>query len=565
MAEHAEARLADLAERYWTFECEEMPFAAILAGQLIEGNAVFHESIADHRRRAERAAALLEELEHVDSRGLQPQARATHRLLERELGAIREAFAVDLHLRPWLLPGGPDFNTAFLANSTSLGDAAAAEVYLRRLEGLSAYLDDLRDNLLAGHAKGIRYPRSVLQAAARSACAAAEVEPFASPWYGPFKRTVLADDPAVRSAAEQALGIIAGELQPAVRRYADLLAGPLSEDARDNLSCVDTPGGEDFYRAMVRYFTTTEMSPDEVHRLGLAEVKRLQQELAEVAAAAGQSVSDYRAELAADAAYVADSPEALLQSMQSLCKRIDRLIPVWFGRIPRATYGVESIPAAASAALPPAYAQPGPVDGSAPGIFWVSGLPEKCPSFMHPALAVHEAWPGHLMHIALLQEMDDLPAFRRFGAVKYTACVEGWALYCEALADEMGLYNSPAEQFGRLEMEMWRALRLVVDTGIHWHDWSRDKAIEYMSERLSLSRDTIAAEVDRYAGMPGQALGYQIGNLKMRELRRRAESRLGSAFSHRRFHEAVMTAGAVTLPLLDDLLEDWIGRTSAAH
>ncbi|SMF61154.1 Uncharacterized conserved protein, DUF885 familyt [Allosphingosinicella indica] len=559
----ATSRLADLAERYWDFEREETPFGAILAGQPVAGDAVLRESAADHERRIVRARLLLAQVLGISGEDLASQDRATLKLLERELTAVIDLHAADLHLRPWLLPGGPEFNIAFFANSTVLSDAGAAHRYVRRLASLAAAVDDLADNLRAGHAKGIRFPAVVLKAAAASAAAAAAADPAQSAYHGPFVRAA-ASGPSLEAAAAEGLRVIKDRLLPALGRYAALLAGPLSQGARENLSCVDAPGGANFYRTMVRYFTTTDQGPDEIHQLGLAEVARIEKALAEIAAASGQSVSDYRAALVADRSFISPSSDALLDSIRALCKRIDGLIPTWFGRVPRATYGVAAIPAASSSALPPAYAQPGPADGSAPGMFWVSGLPDKCPSFMHPALAVHEAWPGHLMHIALLQELDTLPAFRRYGAVKYTACIEGWALYCEGLADEMGLYASPAEQFGRLQMELWRALRLVVDTGIHWYDWSRETAIDYMDSRLALSRDTIAAEVDRYAAMPGQALGYQVGNLKMRALRARAEQELGDAFRHRDFHEAVMTAGAVTLPLLDDLVQDWIDQSRAA-
>jgi uncharacterized protein (DUF885 family) len=272
------------------------------------------------------------------------------------------------------------------------------------------------------------------------------------------------------------------------------------------------------------------------------------------------NVPGYREFLSRDPQFVAPSRDALRETIEALCKRVDRRIPEFFSLIPRITYGVLSIPDAVSARMPPAYAQPGPADGSTAGIFWISGLPSKAPSYLHPALVVHEAWPGHLMHLALLNEQTDLPAFRRHGAVKYTACVEGWALYCEGLGVEMGLYTTPHEHYGRLEMEMWRAVRLVVDTGIHVRGWSREQAIAFMTEWLTLSAETIEAEVDRYAAMPGQALGYQIGNLKLRELRQRAEAQLGSRFRHRDFHTAVMNAGAVTLPVLDDLIDDWLQR-----
>jgi uncharacterized protein (DUF885 family) len=299
-----------------------------------------------------------------------------------------------------------------------------------------------------------------------------------------------------------------------------------------------------------------------VHALGLAEVARIDAEIQIVAVEAGfaDNLAGYREFLASDPQFVAPNADALRHAVEALCKRVDRRIPEFFGLIPRITYGVQSIPEAVSARMPPAYAQPSAADGSSAGIFWISGMPSKAPSYLHPALVVHEAWPGHLMHLALLNEQTDTPAFRRYGAVKYTACIEGWALYCETLGIEMGLYTTPHEHYGRLEMEMWRAVRLVVDTGIHAKGWSREQAVAYMAERLTLSRETIEAEVDRYAALPGQALGYQIGNLKLRELRQRAEGRLGTRFSHRGFHEAVMTAGAVTLPVLDDLVSDWLQR-----
>jgi uncharacterized protein (DUF885 family) len=298
-----------------------------------------------------------------------------------------------------------------------------------------------------------------------------------------------------------------------------------------------------------------------VHTLGLAEVARIGAEIEAVAAEAGFAgrLADYRHFLATDPQFIAPSADALRTSVEALCKRVDRRIPEFFGLIPRITYGVQSIPEAVSARMPPAYAQPSPADGSTAGIFWISGLPSKAPSYLHPAIVVHEAWPGHLMHLALLNEQTELPAFRRHGAVKYTACVEGWALYCETLGVEMGLYTTPHEHYGRLELELWRAVRLVVDTGIHVHGWSREQALAYMSERLTLSRDTLEGEVDRYAALPAQALGYQIGNLQLRRCAS-APSSTRRALPAPRFHTAVMSAGAVTLPVLDDLVSDWLQR-----
>ena len=301
-----------------------------------------------------------------------------------------------------------------------------------------------------------------------------------------------------------------------------------------------------------------------IHDLGLAETTRIEADMAVQARNAGfdADVAGYRRFLATDAQFIAADANNLRERVEILCKRIDAKIPAYFRRIPRITYGVDVAPAAMSANLPPAYAQPAPSGGNNAGIFWVNGLPEKCPTYILPAMAMHEAWPGHLMHIGMMAELEHLPAFRRNGAIKYTACVEGWALYCEQLGIEFGVYTTPHEHFGRLEMEMWRACRLVVDTGIHAFNWSRAQAIAFLSDRLSLSPETIAAEVDRYIALPGQALAYHIGGIRVRAMRGRAEAALGDAFDLRHFHEIFMSAGPATLPVLDQVIDAWIAEAA---
>jgi uncharacterized protein (DUF885 family) len=563
-------RLAALAERYWQLECHELPLTAAMAGVTLPDAVLFRESAADHARRDRRAGELLIDAEQIAPQALAAQERATLALLKRELSGLRAQYAVDSHLRPWLFPAGPDFTAMFWANSASVSDAATATLYVDRLATLPSYLRDVQANIEAGHARGYRYPRTVLQAGAGNTQGILAAAAEASAWLSPFKRSAAAAHAAVQAQSARALVVVRQALMPALSAWADFLDGLLARGSRDSLSCIDGPAGADYYRVWVQHFTSTSIEPAAVHGLGLAEVARIESEIHAVAEQAGyaSNLAGYRRFLATDPQFVAASADDLRHSVEALCKRVDRRIPEFFGLIPRITYGVQSIPDAVSARMPPAYAQPSAADGSSAGIFWISGLPSKAPSYLHPALVVHEAWPGHLMHLALLNEQTDIPTFRRYGAVKYTACIEGWALYCETLGIEMGVYTTPHEHYGRLEMEMWRAVRLVVDTGIHAQGWSREQAVAYMAERLTLSRETIEGEVDRYAALPAQALGYQIGNLKLRELRQRAEQVLGSRFEHRRFHTAVMLAGAVTLPVLDDLVSDWIQRedhSGAAH
>lgn len=559
IAPTAADRLRSLADRYWAFQCHEQPLHAILAGETRSDPVLFREGPADHDRRARVARELADELDGIPTDGLSAQDLATRTLLAHELGRIGALHGVDAHLRPSMFPTGPAMLAAYFANATTVEDAATAQRYVDRLATIPRYLEDLRECLGAGAERGSRLPRLALARTAdslRAACAGPVGE---LPWGTPFRRSPAADRPGVRRQAERADALVRNELRPAFESFADLLEGPVADAGRDSLACADDFRGRELYRVLVRDFTTTDMSPEEVHELGLAEVERLKGEMEVLAEKAGYggNLGGYRRFLADDR-FVAPSKTALLDSLRALCKRVDRQIPAFFGRIPRITYGVEPIPAAAAAGLPPAYAQPNPADRSSSGVFWVTSLPERCPSTLHPALALHEAWPGHLMHIALIQESDDLPAFRRHGATRYPACIEGWAIYCEALGLEMGVYDTPHQRFGRLEMEMWRALRLVVDTGIHWLGWPKERAADAMAAHLTLPRATISAEVDRYVCWPGQALAYQVGNLELRRLRAHAEARLGGEFRLRGFHDAVLAAGAVSLPVLGDLVEWWI-------
>jgi uncharacterized protein (DUF885 family) len=561
---NAAAALADLAARYWAFERLENGLGAFLAGDDAGDPVLFRESIDDCARRDRLAGEFLTELGQIPCNLLDAQDAATHGLLERELRLIRENFALAAHLRPSLLPVGPDFNTVFFANAVSLTNAADTDLYVERLSHFPAFLRDVRARLLIGHVQGIRYPSIVLEAAVRNTSAIARATPDASAWFAPFVKSPLAGSPQLEKAAQKALAIISDELIPALRAHADVIAGSLMEGARETVSCRDGPGGDAWYALLIRQFTTTDMTADDIHALGLAEVSRIKETMAALACEAGfaDDLQGYQRFLTTGPQFIAADSNALRERVEVLCKRIDAKIPSYFKRIPRITYGVDVAPSAMSASLPPAYAQPAPSGGTSAGIFWVNGIVEKCPTYILPALAVHEAWPGHLMHIGMMAELDHLPAFRRNGAVKYTACIEGWALYCEQLGIELGIYTTPHEHFGRLEMEMWRACRLVVDTGIHAFDWSRDRAISFLADHLSLSPETISAEVDRYIALPGQALSYHIGGLRVRAMRARAEDAMNTRFDLRSFHETVMTAGPATLPVLDDIVDAWIAKAA---
>jgi uncharacterized protein (DUF885 family) len=566
MAEAAGPALQALAERYWQFLRHEFPLGALLAGQPNDDPTMFREGPQDFARRAAQAELMLAALAGISRDGLSLQDGITHRLLERELDDLREAYATGSHLRPWLLPAGPEFNTIFLANVSQFDNVQGARLYVARLGSLPAYFADVRACMTLGADSGVCHPGVVLSAAVANLRAAAAGAADQSPWFGPFRRSPAAAQAGVVSEAQFARELIERDIQPALLALADFIEGELLPRARDTIACTEGPMGHEFYGFWVRHFTTCrDLTPRAVHQLGLEQVERLEREMAAVAAQAGfeGDAQGYRSFLREEPSFHAPTADEVLIRIQALAKRIDGKIPGVIGHLPRATYTVQSIPAAVAGKLPLAYAQPSPADGSAAGTFWVSSLPGRVPDYLHVSLTLHEAWPGHLMHIALMQEMDSLPMFRRANFTRYSACLEGWAMYCEGLGHEMGLYETPHQHFGRLDMEMWRACRLVVDTGIHLEGWTRAQAVDYMARRLTLALPAIEAEVDRYIAMPAQALGYMLGGLKFRELRQRAQQRLGERFSLRAYHDQLMAAGAVTLPVLEEVIDRWLDDHAA--
>jgi uncharacterized protein (DUF885 family) len=549
-----------LSEHYWAFLCEERPLAAVMAGATVDRDVVLREAPEDHDRRARMARHMLAELAAISTDGLEPVQQATHAMLGQELQALITAVTVHAGLRPSLFPLGVEFLLGSALGATSLADGRGAARYVDRLLQVGAALEGVKASLKAGRALGIRWPRIVIDRAAAQIRAAVSVKAAESSYLAPFRQLAGRPDPCT-SKAERARAAVDDHVHPALSGFADFLVEHLGgEAARDSIACTDAPAGEDWYRHLIAHFGSTDMHPDDIHRTGLEEVARLSQLCLQAAAEAGfpGDLAAFRTHMAGAPDQLAPSAEALRTRIECLSKQIDGEIPALFGRVPRSTYCIRSIPEALSARLPPAYAQPAPADRSAPGVHWVTSIPERLPAYMHVPLALHEAWPGHLMHVALAQEIDGLPAFRRHGAYSHMASVEGWAVYCEGLGHEMGLLDTPERRYGAAESELWRAVRLVVDTGIHWKGWGREQAIAYMASHLGLPMETLAAEVDRYIGNPAQALSYQLGNLAIRHMRADASARLGSAFRLRAFHDCLMAVGPAPLGILSATVDAWV-------
>lgn len=559
MTDSSSVKLADLAERYWRFQCEEFPMTAIMAGEAFEGDALLRGAPADYRRRADWGREALIEWDAISSAALDDADRATHALLRRELKELVDTVAVRAHLRPSLYPLGPDFLLTSWARMTSLSTIDDAKRYVARLRSIPAAIDDICACLAAGITAGFRYPRLVIDRAVEVGRGMQGLPLDQNPFLAPLS-ALQQRDKALGKILIEGRAVIERQIVPAFARYGDFVDRDLRAVARDDLAITNDMDGAAYYAFLIEQNTTLAADPAEIHALGLAEIERIEGEMLEAAAEAGfpDDLDGFRRRLMTDNSQLAENCEALRERIEILSKRIDGRIPEFFGRVPRSTYTVASIPEAIAAAMPPAYAQPNPADRSAAGVHWITSIPSKLPRYMQVPVALHEAWPGHLMHLALIQEMESLPAFRRHGAMRYSACLEGWALYCERLGEDMGLYDSPEKRYGRLEMEIWRAVRLVTDTGLHTKGWTREQAIDCFRRHVALPVDIVAAEVDRYVALPGQALGYQLGNLRFRAIRAEAEALLGPRFRIRDFHDALMAAGPVTLDVLEDLMRGWM-------
>src|SRR5947209_1605452 len=383
---------------------------------------------------------------------------------------------------------------------------------------------------------------------------------LASPLLRPFTEFPAAIPSAERARlAAAAVAAYTQGVAPAYRKLRDYLAGTYIPRARESVAMSALPDGAAWYELRVRQFTTTALTPQQIHELGLAEVRRIRAAMDSVIASTG--FTGTRAEFAqflrTDARFFYADSASLVQGYRDIAKRIDPGLIRLFGRLPRLPYGVTTIPSYTARSQTTAYYQPGSPDAGRPGWFYVNTYDLKSrPKWEMEALTLHESVPGHHLQIALSQEMTGVPEFRRYGG--YTAFVEGWGLYAEGLGPELGLYEDPYSKFGQLTYEMWRAVRLVIDTGIHALGWSRERAIQFFKDNAPKADQDITVEVDRYLVWPGQALAYKIGQLKLRELRDSAALALGSGFDVRAFHDEVLRNGALPLDLLERDVRDWM-------
>jgi uncharacterized protein (DUF885 family) len=552
----------------------EYPEFAMARGDYRFADRLTDTSLAAQDRRYGETRALLGRLEALDRAALSTEDQLNFDLFAWDLRHEVEEYGHRTHLMPLNGTWGPHLGVAQMHERVRFRLEEDYDNYLARLAGVPRQIDDLIDVLRTGLAEGRTAPRVAVMAVPGQLDAlldGGQLDVLATP---------LAKHPdAARRAALQARA--AQDLLPAMRAALGKLRAFVRDEylpgARESIAAGALPNGDALYAFLLRRFTTTDLTPREVHELGLSEVARIRAEMIEVIRAtdflqqrpelAGAGESElFRAfvqYLRTDPRFYFTEPQELVRTYRDICKRVDGALPRLFRLLPRLPYGVTEIPAYAAPQQTTAYYQPGDMRNAQAGQYYVNTYRlDQRPRYEMVALSLHEAVPGHHLQIALAQELDDLPEFRR--DAWFHAFGEGWALYAERLGLELGLYDDPYDNFGRLLYEMWRACRLVVDPGMHALGWSRAQAVTFMLEHTALSEHNINAEVDRYIAWPGQATAYKIGELRVRAMRAAAEQALGARFDVREFHAALLSAGTLPLKVAEERMARWTAEQAAA-
>ncbi|HMA07234.1 MAG TPA: DUF885 domain-containing protein [Ramlibacter sp.] len=549
-----------LFDRQWEASARDFPEGSTYRGDLRYNDRLSDQSADAVAARDAQVRQWLAEAKAIRGDRLAPADRISLQLFigSMERGVAQQPFAGYRSLRLGAL-GGVQSDFAELMQVVPMRNAEQAAQLLRRMAAYPGWMDQQIAALRRGMALGWVSSRDVLGRVLSQLDDQLAGEVEATPYFGPFKR-LGSDIPAAERAALQAQGrdAIGAQVMPALRKLRAFIADEYLPRAPADGALRNYPDGGRVYEIVVRDQTTTALSAVEIHAIGQRELARLRAEMEAVMRETKfqGDFPQFIQYLNTDPRFFAASPQALLTGYRDIAKRIDAQLPRLFAQLPRAPYGVRSMPAFRG---PDAaeYYDPPALDGTRPGYFNANTVGWRTrPTWKMATLTAHEAVPGHHVQIARAIELDGLPRFRRDGG--YTAFVEGWAVYAETLGRDIGLYEDPYSLFGHLQWQAFRAARLVVDTGIHSLGWSRQQAIDFMVERTGMDRGFVSAEVDRYTSTPGQALGYMIGALKIRELRDRARARLGERFDLRRFHNAVIDQGALPLDTLEKVIDEWI-------
>ena len=561
----SEQSLEGVIEDHWQWVLQQYPERRLEYGDRSGNGQWTDNSLAAFQQRYQDEGAFVARLEQIEPATLGHDARINRNMLMRQLRESRRRFEDGLHLIALDMRSGPQHWHSMIDYLPMETEQDYLD-WLSRLRGLPDQLANYQGLLREGIASNRTQAQIVMARVPAQIQSLLEGSATDSPFYKAFTALPPHFEPDQRGQLQaEATRIIETELNPAFQELLSFLEETYLPAARAP-GIGSLPGGKQVYSHLVQRFTTTDMTPDEIHEIGLQEVERIRRDMEAVIAEVGfqGDMAAFNTFLRTDPQFYYDSPEALLEGYQAVSKRLDPGLVKLFGKLPRAPYGVRAIPDEEAPDTTTAYYMRPAIDGSRPGWYYVNlHRPEVRPKFEMEVLSVHESVPGHHLQISLAQELTGLPEFRRNGG--FTAFIEGWGLYSERLGYDMGLYTDPYSRYGQLIYDMWRAVRLVVDTGIHYFGWDRQRAIDYFLANAAKSEADIINEIDRYIGWPGQALAYKIGQLKMLELRREAETTLGDAFDIRDFHDELLGAGALPLDVLENRMDIWLASKLAAR
>lgn len=560
----ASAELTALVEEYFQRELEFNPVFATAIGDHRYDDRLANSISPEYLREYEAFnREYLDRVLSIDPQQLNEEDRLTYDTFRYSREMDLEGFRYPDHLQPIdQFYSIPNF-FAQLGSGSSVHPFETVENYddfLGRADDFVTIMDQAITNMRIGIDEGIVQPRVLMDKVLPQLESQITDDVEESLFYRPIEEMPESFSEADRERLTEAYrSAIADKIVPAYERLHAFIAEEYLAAARESVGLLELPNGEEWYQYLVRLRTTTDMTPGQIHEIGLDEVARIHDEMQGVMDDVGfeGSLDDFFEFLNTDEQFYYDEGEELIQGYRDMSERIESLAPKLFSVFPEADFEVRAVePFREQSASGGSY-QRGSPDGSRPGVFYANTYDIKArPKWAMESLFLHEAIPGHHFQISIQQELEDLPSFRRFGG--YTAFTEGWGLYAESLGKELGVYTDPYQYFGALNAELWRAIRLVVDTGLHAKGWSRQDVLDYMYENSAVKEARAVSEAERYMAIPGQALAYKIGQLKIRELRERAEAALGEDFDVKAFHAEVLTDGSMPLNLLEQKIERWI-------
>jgi len=552
--------LHELLEDEWNKRVEQYPEWATQLGDNRFNDKLNDASYETIIRLQGESKELLNKIKDIDRSVLSVEDQLNYDLFLNDLIHGMKGFEYLLYLIPVTQMGGIQIGFAGISNYMPFKSVSDYENYIARMRAFPKKVEQTIDLMRRGVEVGWVPPKIVLDAVPDQIKTQFDRPVEDSPLFEPFvefHRSVSSDDQ--ERLSREIKHVIENDVYVSYRSLLSFFLEDYLPHCRESIACIDFPKGDEYYQYLIKGYTTTDLTAQEIHEIGVNEVARIRSEMRTVIEGSDfeGSFDEFLTFLRTSPEFYFDTEDELLDAYRAICKRADAQLPKFFGRLPRLPYGVKAIPDYQAPASPTAYYYSGSQRAGRSGYFMANTYKlESRPKYEMEALSVHEAVPGHHLQISLAHELENIPMFRRYGG--YTAFIEGWGLYSEKLAEEMGFYDDPYSKFGQLTYEMWRACRLVVDTGMHALGWTRDEAIDYMSDNTAKTGNDIKVEIDRYIAWPGQALAYKIGELRIRELRKRAEEEMGANFNIRDFHDVVLGDGAVPLDILERHVEKYI-------